>query len=158
MLVRRGEFGEARELLDTNDASPLGVNIGLGLDARCILVATEGAWEEAGEVLERTRAHAEEAGLLALPLMADRLEGRAALAAGDADRAVDLLGRARDGLAELGAGWEVACTDLSLAEALLQMERREETATLLSAALAVFDRLRSVQELERTRELLTKLS
>jgi hypothetical protein len=157
MLVRRGEFAEAQELLDTNDASPLGVNIGLGLDARCALVAEQGAWEETEKVLARARAHAEEAGLLALPLVADRLEGRAALVAGDADRAVELLARARDGLAGLGARWEVACTELPLAEALLETGRRGEAAELLPAALALFDQLGSVLEQERARELLTKL-
>jgi tetratricopeptide (TPR) repeat protein len=157
MLVRRGEFAEARELLDTNDASPLGVNIGLGLDARCTLVAAERAWREVKEVLERARSHAEEAGLLALPLAADRLEGRAALAAGDLERAVELLGRARDGFASLEARWEAAVTELSLADALLQTGRREEAANLLAASLAVFDELRSVRELAQTRELLMKL-
>jgi hypothetical protein len=89
--------------------------------------------------------------------MADRLEGRAALAAGDADRAVELLARARDGLAGLGARWEAACTELPLAESLLQAGRRGEAAELLPAALALFDQLGSVLELARTRELLAKL-
>jgi hypothetical protein len=52
---------------------------------------------------------------------------------------------------------QAAVTDVSLVEALLLAGQREEAAEVLPGALAVFDDLHSVRELERARELLTKL-
>ena len=78
----------------------------------------------------------------------------AALAKGDTERAMQMLARARDRFSELGARWERACTELSLAEACLASGDRGTATTLLGPALAVFEELRSLRESARARELL----
>ena len=106
---------------------------------------------------QMAQAFAERAGLRALPVHLDRLEGRAALAAGDTSRAVGALAAASTAFEGLGARWEKACTDLSLAEALVAGHRSDEARARLDAAIEVFEELRSLREIERSRELLAKL-
>src|SRR5262249_42718333 len=86
---------------------------------------------------------------LALPLYADRLEGRAARTSGDAAAASELLGRSAAGFATLGAIWEEAWSRLLLAEVVEPSEAERE----LAAALAVFESLGWVAEAERARAL-----
>ncbi len=94
---------------------------------------------------------------LALPLFADRLEGRAAGAGGDVTAAAELLGRSAEGFAALEAPWEEAWSRLLLAEILArsdpQVAERE-----LRGALAVFERLGSVREAERARASLEEIA
>jgi hypothetical protein len=123
-------------------------------EARCDLVAETGAWDRAPEVARASREASEIGRLLALPAFADRLEGRAALTEGDSGRAIELLTGARNRFEELGARWERACTELSLAEVLLARGDEERAREDLTRALPVFQELRSLRELERTRELL----
>jgi tetratricopeptide (TPR) repeat protein len=152
-LARRGDFAAARRTLDKLlDSRPL--YLGRELEARCTLIAEQGAWDEVGDVVAEARRHAQTAQLLALPLHADRLEGRALLAAGDADAALPLLERALEGFAALSAVWEVALTELSLGEALAASDRDEEAARVIARAAEVFERLRVPRELEEARALL----
>jgi class 3 adenylate cyclase/tetratricopeptide (TPR) repeat protein len=123
-------------------------------EARCDLVTESGAWDRAEETLASAREASERGRLLALPAFADRLEGRAALVRGNADKAADLLEGARSRFEELGARWEQACTELWLAEALLAAGQPESARTGLERALPVFDELRSLREASRARELL----
>ena len=67
---------------------------------------------------------------------------------------IQLLERAASRFGELNARWERACTELSLAEALLASGDRASAAALLDPALAVFEELRSLREAARARELL----
>jgi hypothetical protein len=151
-------MAEAMASLQEAATAPSRVHLTLVLEAWCDLVAEAEEWDQASEVLATTREQVERGAFLALPLFADRLEGRAALAGGDAERAAGLLRQARDGFLGLEARWEAAVTDVSLVEALLLAGRREEAAEVLSGALAVFDDLHSVRELERARELLAELA
>ena len=98
---------------------------------------------------------AERALLEALPFHVDRLEGRAALARGDASSALGALTRARDGFTGLGARWDAAVAKLWLAEAQLAAgaPAMRESA---EDALGVFDELRSVRESEQARSLLSR--
>jgi class 3 adenylate cyclase/tetratricopeptide (TPR) repeat protein len=155
--IRRGEFEAARSFFDRYEVSLGRVDYGEVLAARCELVAAEGRWDEAADVLERARVHAAEGGLRALPAFADRLEGRAALAAGDLERSVMLLTRSGDAFAELEAAWEEACTDLSLAEALEGAGRRVDAREAVTRGLDAFDRLQSVSEQVQARDLLARL-
>ena len=124
------------------------------LEGECDVVAITGAWERAPDAIAKARAEAERAELVALPLFADRLEGRAALASGDAAGAIDPLTRARDGFKSLGARWDKAASSLSLGEALLATGARDAGLLELQAALDVFDELGSVREIARARTLL----
>ena len=155
--ARRGEFAEARAHVTLAHAwqgrGPQ--NRGLALEATCDVVAAQGAWDDVPDLLAEARAHARECGLVALLCYADRLEGRAALAGGDATSAIGALERARRGFAELEARWEEACTALALAEALSAAGRREEARACLPRAVEVFERVGSRRELAVARELAT---
>ena len=114
-------------------------------------------WDEAPAFLDASRAYAARGKLLALPVHLDRLEGRAALAAGDLDAGVKLLTAARDGFEGLGAAWERARTELDLAEALLSRAGREEARTELGAAAPDIERVGARIEIERSRDLRGRL-
>jgi tetratricopeptide (TPR) repeat protein len=158
ILARRGEFDACRELQAEGDASPWRPYFyGSMLEARCELVAEQGSWEEAQEVASMARSHAAETGLLALPAFADRLEGRAALAEGDARRSLELLTKARTTFVRLEARWEAACTDLSLAEAKMAAGDADGAGALVREAVDVFEPLRSGRELQQAGELLARL-
>jgi class 3 adenylate cyclase/tetratricopeptide (TPR) repeat protein len=156
MLARRGDFSTAREALGVlHDRD---IYLPRELEVHCTLIAEQETWDEAERVIERSRSHAAGARLLSLPLHADRLEGRLLLAAGDAAAAVDPLERALAGFADLDARWEVALTALSLGEALVQLERNEQAASVLERAADEFARLRVPRELERAQRLLASIN
>ncbi len=150
-LARRGSFAEARDWLDRLRWRE---GLGLRLEAQCVLIAEQGSWAEAPQVVREAREHAAQAGLLALPCYADRLEGQAALHAGDVEQAARSLTAASEGFARLEARWEQACSDLSLGEALLCDRRPEEAGRRLRWAAAVFEEVGSLRELAHARELL----
>ena len=158
LLTRRGDFAEARAALDLPQTLWHGYARGIVLEARCDLVAEEGAWDETPDLAEAARAHAEEAELLALPCFADRLEGLAAFAAGDAGRSASMLERAAARFAELGAGWEAARTEIAIADVLAGAGEKDRARDLLSRATPTLERLRSVRELARAEDLAGRLS
>jgi hypothetical protein len=88
----------------------------------------------------------------------DRLEGRAALAAGDTGRAIESLERAREGFAALSARWEGARTDAFLAEALAALGRDHDARARLNTSIGVFEELGAARELRRAAELAKRLS
>lgn len=98
-----------------------------------------------------------EAGLLALPVHLDRLEGRSAIANEQLERGLEALEDAREGFAQLGATWERARTDLDLADALSASGRVEEARTKLGAAGPDLERAGALVELERLRALRERL-
>jgi class 3 adenylate cyclase/tetratricopeptide (TPR) repeat protein len=150
LFARRGEIDEARRWLS---AITLPETQTLAAETRCDVAAIAGDWELAAETVAAARAVAERAGSMSLPAHADRLEGRAALVAGDADRASAVLGAAAERFDRLEARWERACTQLSLAEAEGARGRPVEARRALDEALGVFEELRSRPEIERARAL-----
>jgi class 3 adenylate cyclase len=149
VLARRGRFDEALELIPFVPRSGAAA---LTLVALCEITAARSAWELAPGLVAAAREEAAVGAQLSLPLVADRLEGLAAGAAGDVQQAVLLLGRSAGGFAALEAPWEAAWSRLLLAEALAATDSvRAERK--LGAALPVFERLGSVRELERARGL-----
>ena len=157
VLGFRGEFEEARAMLADYEVLHTGVHRALLLESECDVVAFEKRWRDASEVVERSRAHALAGGAVALTAFADRLEGRAATGAEDLDHALPLLERAQETFTDLGATWEAACTEQSLAEALVASGRNAEATSVLHRALAVFDELRSVRQQARARQVLAQL-
>ena len=91
--------------------------------------------------MAEAREWADRTGLLALPAFADRLEGQAALAAGDVELGLERLRRARDTSARLEAAWDRARTELVLASALLDAGEKGEAADVLASALATLTTL-----------------
>jgi class 3 adenylate cyclase/tetratricopeptide (TPR) repeat protein len=123
-------------------------------ETRCDLVAETGLWDRTPATLASARAATDRGGLLALPAFADRLEGRAAFVEGETETATRLLEQASRRFEEIGARWERACTDLSLAEALLEEGDRAAATSRLKPSLGVFDEVGSLREAARARELL----
>ncbi|MGH2529575.1 MAG: ATP-binding protein [Actinomycetota bacterium] len=154
-LGRRGHFRAAWDMIEATTAAR--VHQGLVQEVRCELVAEEGSWDRAAEILAEARAVATRGDLVALPLFADRLEGRAALAAGDAGLALQLLARASVGFGSLEARWERAMTNLDLAEALLAAGEPGRARLALDMALPVLEELSSLREIERARKLAKEL-
>ena len=118
---------------------------------RCDLIADASCWAEAEPFVAEALAWADRAGLEALPLYARRLSGRAALANGIAQRAIDDLTTAAGGFAERGAEWERARTELFLAEALTTAG--QDASEVLRTASAAFERLGALREAALAREL-----
>ena len=148
-------FADARALLQRPEVTEDRRGQDEILEAWCEVVSEEGTWVEAAEIVDRTTRHADWASEPPLALFATRLEGRAAAAAGEPDRAAELLRRATDGFAGLDATWEAAVTRLDLAHTLLGADR--SAAQLLARdAVQVFDRLGSARELKIAGELLAR--
>ncbi len=158
VMARRGEFAEARELLERPLIAENRQARDEFLEAWCELVAEQGAWGEAPRLVEESRRHAAWAGVPPLAVFADRLEGRAALAAGDAASGARLLGLAAEGFAGLEADWETAVTWLELATAEAVAGHAERARALVGRAVPTLDGLRSIRELLRAAELLERLA
>jgi class 3 adenylate cyclase len=158
ILTRRGQADDVGLLLEKLASSTSGISQAIEDQVRAEILAVEGRWNEVPAFLERSRESASEGGLLALPVHLDRLEGRAALAAGDHRRGLELLERARQRFNELGATWERARTELDLAEALLTAARTDEARSMLDTATPDLERAGALVELERLRVLRGQLS
>ena len=158
VLARRGQVDEAMKRLQRAANTAAGRQYrGLLLEARCEVIAEAGLWDLARGAANDARLHGYEAKLLALPLVADRLEGLAALTEERWDDAVRLLGRAGAGYAGLEARWDEARTDMALAEALVATGHTAEARVRLQRASETFERLSAVSEGSRASELLDRL-
>ena len=154
LLVQRGETELAASIerpinwrVHANDA----------FEADAELTAASNAWDRAPELIAVMRRHEARAGTAALAAFADRLEGRAALAGGDAARAVAPLAAATDRFEELGAVWERALTQLDLATAWARAGQRSAAEGVMRAAAATFEALGAVKDLEAARSVLADL-
>jgi class 3 adenylate cyclase len=145
MQLARGEVDDAR-------ARPLPVAwrtmAGDALEARSQAAAAAGAWDEVPALLEQMRACAAESTWPALEAEIQRLEGRAALAAGDVATGLTWLAAASAAWGALGVIWEQAVTDLEIAEA-----GAADAAERARAAAATFEHLRTPAHLARARAL-----
>lgn len=157
-LLRRGRLAEARERLAEADPVREGQNRDLTFEAWAELIAAEGSWDEAPAIVAAAREWAEKTQLLALPAFADRLEGRAALAVGDAELGFDRLRRARAIFLRLEAAWDRAMTEIVLADALNEAGRKDEAAEAAGAALTTLSRLDAPMEVERAKDLVSRSS
>jgi class 3 adenylate cyclase len=147
-LAHRGRAVEARGWFDPRAelwAPP-------ALEALCEIVAVQGDWAAAPGMVAAARRQAAVSEALALPLFADRLEGRLAAVSGDDLAASALLRRSADGFAERSAPWEEGWSRELLAEVLLRLGD-ERAARELRVAGRLFERVGAVAERERTTEL-----
>ena len=107
--------------------------------------------------VEGSREYAEWAGIVALPPHLDRLQGAQALAAGDTESAITLLTTAKAGFSDLRTPWELARTELWLAEAHIQSGDVGTAAKAIESAGPVLESLGSLLEIERARTLLKRV-
>jgi len=158
LLARQGRSEEARALLERPGIADDQRGRDEVLEAWCEVVAEEGAWGDAPAIVEQARSHAAWAGVPPLELYAGRLQGRLTAATGDGELAADLLRIAADGFAGLEAEWEAAITRLELATVEASLGRATEARDRYEDVIPVFERLRSVRELDRASGLLTRLT
>jgi tetratricopeptide (TPR) repeat protein len=153
VLVRRGAFAEARERLAVVDPVRDIQNRDLTHEAWAEVIAAEATWDEAPAIVREARAWAEGTGLRFLPAVADRLEGQAALATGDLDKAVSALERARATFVELEASWDRARTELALAHVHVALGQRAAAAEKARSARETFTTLGAAPEIAQAEEL-----
>ncbi|HEX9124568.1 MAG TPA: adenylate/guanylate cyclase domain-containing protein [Actinomycetota bacterium] len=154
--VRRGEVDGPLEELARIDRAPASPSRPLTIQLWAEAMADGGRFEGLPGFLQTARTFAEAGGLRALDVHLDALEGRGAVAAGQLVRGEELLLRARDGFDRLGATWEVARADLSLAEGLAK-ERPADARERLDGAQREFERVGSLWELRRSGALWERL-
>lgn len=148
-LAHKGELEEARSLLRLEPSQFLCIH----LEAWTDVVAGMERWDEAREMLPMARAEAERGELIALGYFLDRLEGRVAASEADTERARILLRGSAEGFERLGAPWEQSNSLLHLAT----VSEPSEVRSILDAATATFEGLRSVAELETCARLREEL-
>jgi len=149
--LRRGDLVRARSL-----ERPINwaVHKGDALEAESELVVASEAWEGVDARVEGMRAHAEKTDAQSVFAFADRLEGRAAAAAGDAARSEASLRSAIDRFDRLGTPWERALTEVELAGVFASGARDDEAQAIIAPALVTFEGLRAVRDLAVARQVL----
>jgi len=156
LFVERGDLAPAKDLLEHLPPAWRVHTTGV-LEARCEFVAVAGAWEQVPALAKEARSYSAASEALPPSVYADRLEGRAALAADDPEAAVPALTRAVDGFDRLRTPYDVARTSVDLAKALIASGRRAEAAVVLDQAAATFERLRATKAREMVRKVRTEL-
>ena len=154
--ARSGDATRSLALLERVDAIPSSVFRPHTELMRAGVYSDLEAFDEAPAFLADARPYAEKAGLVALPAALDALEGRMALAAGDAPTAVAALGRARDRFTELSMPFERARAEVSLAEAMTATDPQQAVA-FLDHATHEAERLGSAFELRRASEIRSRI-
>jgi tetratricopeptide (TPR) repeat protein len=150
-IVRTGDLARARSLArPTNWA----VHKGDALEAESELVAATGAWDGVGARVDDMRAHAEKTDARTVAAFADRLEGRAASAAGDAARAEASLRSAIERFERRETPWERALTEVDLAGVFASDGRDDQAQAIIAPALVTFEGLRAVKDLAVARQVL----
>ncbi len=149
ILTRQGSWDEALRLLEPLRSSHTELSRPLEDQVAALLLAQHGRWDEVPGFLARSREFAHRAGLRALPVHLDRLDGQATFASGNIEDAVAMLERAREGFAGLDAAWERAVTELDLAQALAASGRPDDARSVLERADPDLRRAGALVELER---------
>ena len=139
-LVLRGEAGPARERVAAFSGAEGRENAPLMLVAEADLAVSEERWNDLPQLAEALRATRATSGAHSLAPIADRLEGLAALAAGDPEAAVASLAAAVGGFDELAMAVDAALARLDEADALLASHRVEEALRLAADARGPLER------------------
>ena len=156
-LARRGEHERAKTVIQDADLAGTKILQPFRDAVMADVLAVTQSWQDVSAFTSESRAYASEAQLRALPFHLDRLEGRASLAGGNMETGLVTLERARAGFAGLGAMWERARTELDIAEALVRAGRAGEAREQVRAAGSDLERVGARLELDRLRELRTRL-
>ena len=149
-LVVRGDLTQATGLRRPHNWA---VHAGDALEAEAERLAASEQWDQAADLVNEMRRHAEAADAASVPAFADRLEGRAALAGGDFAGARRSLERAVEGFEAIEAPWERALSELDLARVPSSAGKDEETDTWAARAAATFDTIGDAQGLADARAL-----
>ena len=149
-LVVRGDIAQAKGIDRPHNWQ---IHAGDALEAEAERIAAAKDWDAATDLVAEMRSHAERADAPAVVAFADRLEGRAAIAAGDHDAALRSLEGAADGFEAIDAPWERALTELDLARVRSALGRTEEVKTWAARAATTFEQLRDTEGAAAARAL-----
>ena len=149
-LVVRGDIAQAKGIDRPHNWQ---IHAGDALEAEAERIAAAKEWDAATDLVAEMRGHAERADTPAVVAFADRLEGRAAIAAGDIDAALRSLERAVTGFDAIDASWERALAELDLARAAATAGRSEEAGARAARAAATFEELRDAEGVAAARAL-----
>jgi class 3 adenylate cyclase len=149
----RGSMDVAERLLEESEHAGFRGHLPLLRRVQAEFLAEGQRWDQVSAFVAESRRYAADAGLRALPVHLERLEGRHALAMGEPQAAAEHLARASDGFASLSARWEGARTDGALAEALAATGRADEARRRLTLAIRVIEDLGVRRDLERARSV-----
>lgn len=152
-LVVRGDLAEAKGIARPHNWQ---VHAGGALEAEAERLAAIGEWDGAADLVAEMRRHAERADAPAVVAFADRLEGRAALAGGDAESAQRSLEGAAARFDAIGARWERALTELDLARVSSSARNDDEANAWAARAMATFEGVGDAQGIAATRALRTR--
>ena len=155
LLARWGRFAEARARVRWGKLG--GAFSGIDLEAFGLVVAEEGAWDDAADVVTRLRHAAEQLDLPLSGAAADCLEGRWALAHGDAVGAVGLLRRALAAYRDAGCRWDALAVETALAEALSAAGDAGAAQAALQSARSAAAALGSVVDARRCDDVAARL-
>ncbi len=155
VTAREGDVDEAFTRLDKTSRQRLPRPF---LDAvRASILLDAGMLDDVEDFIVDSLEYARWSGVMALPPHLERLRAAARLRAGDPSRALSGLAGSREAFDSLGMRWEVARTDLWMAEALLEMGNQLEARSALETALPILETLGSLIEIDRSRTLLDRL-
>jgi len=148
-LILRCDFAAARRRLDEVLAREEGPDRPFLLAADAELLLQEERWSELPGAVEALRLGEAQSGARMLTPIADRLAGRAALAANKPSDALPLLEAAARGFAELEMAVDSAVAGVDLAGALLELGHVAEARRSAGAAREVLESVGYLQELVR---------
>jgi len=156
-LILRGDLAEARRRIDEIlDWEQEPRELPLLLGAKAELLLHEERWAEAPDFVQSLRASEARSGARTLAPIADRLAGRAALAANGPSEALPLLEAAATGFATLEMSVDAAVARLDVAEALFELGRDAEARRSATDASEALERVGYLQALARATELLDR--
>ncbi len=152
MLAARGDLDEVRARLDERVPGWM-VHAVAFFEGAAAWAAEARAWDRVADLVAEMRSFATRTGCRPIAWEADLLEGRWRAATGENEAAVAAFARARAGYEEGRAMRMVAVCDLEAATAHGVDRLDPEERRRFDTAVATFERLRSVADLDRVRAL-----
>jgi class 3 adenylate cyclase/tetratricopeptide (TPR) repeat protein len=154
-LILRGDLAAARRRLDELLERERG-ELPFLLAAKAELLLQEERWSELQDFAESLRLSVGHSGARMLAPIADRLSGRAALAANEPSDALRLLDAAASGFATLEMAVDAAVARLDVAEALFELGRRADARRSATDACEALERVGYLQALARATASLSR--
>ncbi len=158
IALLRGRVDEARDQLERIDKTLTGASRPLVTTVWADLLGDAEDWNAVPAFVEKQSVYAERAGTRLIQPYLDRLTGRRALGLDGPAAAIDAFGRAVEGFERVPIPWEVARTQVFLADAHAASGDAATARHLLDVALPTFERLRSLGDLAGVRERLARFS
>ena len=154
LLAASGELEVVRARLDEREPGWMTHGVAF-FEGAAAWAAEARAWDRTPDLVEEMRSFATRTGCRPIAWEADLLEGRWRAAIGETEVAAAAFARARGGYEEGRAVRMVAVCDLEVATARGVDRLDPEERSRFDAAVATFERLRSVADLDHVRALMS---